>query len=92
MRKTIATAILATLLLAGGAGVSAAATHSRLDAPAQPMISPLIDYSSFIKVRIESYRDTLEGFFRTVIKKSYDERNKEFYDMFNREAVLIDRA
>ena len=76
---------------------NAAGVMALKEAPEKRISAPLLDYSSFIKFKIEKYNDTLQKFFKTV-KRNCDEgyknyqNYKEIMDMIQKDPVMIDRA
>lgn len=80
-------AVLLTLLvfLSSMAAVSPAQAASALKLTANNGAAPsdpLLDYSSFVKIKFEKYNDIIDKFFRTV-KRQYFERYDEYREMMD---------
>ena len=81
MKKLAITLLALIFILTLSFQVFAANISSLAGNDAQPKIAPLIDYSVFMKVKIEKYNDILQNFFKTV-KNNYlkfynDNQNEE---------------
>lgn len=82
----IAAALIVIFATSAGAAHMSALSGSR----ATPAISPLIDYSGFINVKLEKYNDILKDFFRTV-KRNYDNYN-DMIELLNKSPMQFEMA
>jgi hypothetical protein len=96
MKKIAALCLL--LCFAWIVAVSPAYGASALKLTAKASVTqadPLLDYSSFVKIKFEKYNDLFDKFFRTV-KRQYFEKYDEYRELMdiirNDGSYYVDRA
>ena len=88
--KKLAFLIAALMILVTATGAGAAHMSALSGAKNSPAISPVIDYSIFMNVKLEKYTDILKDYFKTV-KKNFDKYN-DMIEMMNKSPMQFEMA
>ncbi|HOT77810.1 MAG TPA: hypothetical protein PK467_18630 [Candidatus Wallbacteria bacterium] len=95
MKKITAVLLIALFVAFGAVSHASAASALKLTQKQAVTADPLLDYSSFVKIKFEKYNDIIDKFFRTV-KRNYLEKYdnyKEMMDMIQKDgSYYVDRA
>ncbi len=97
-RQVLLLILLFVLLIALNAGIvvarASAAAIFKLDAKTATVSDPLLDYSSFVKIKFDKFNTIIDSFFKTVRKNYFDNYDsyKKMMDMIeNDSSYYIDR-